>query len=177
MAMKTLSITLVGLLVLSIADAAEKSPPRGPVNPAIDMPGFLQVAQEAAKHRESRRLTEAEFIKMSKEPGTIVLDCRSVEKYNLMHIQGAMNISFPDITIESLKRKLPDLNARILIYCNNNFKNAEEAMPTKRAAASLNISTYISLYTYGYRNVYELGPQVDPKDSKLTFVGAKAVSN
>jgi hypothetical protein len=37
------------------------------------------------------------------------------------------------------------------------------------AVASLNLSTYISLYTYGYRNLYELGPQVDPKHSKLTF--------
>lgn len=169
--MKTLVLTIGGVLALSLANAAEKSPPRGPTNPAIDMPGYLVVAQEAAKHRESRRLTEAEFIRMSKEPEVIVLDCRSVEKYNLMHIQGAMNISFPDITIESLKRKLPDPNARILIYCNNNFKNAEEAMPSKAPMASLNISTYIALYSYGYRNVFELGPQVDPKDSKLRLVG------
>ena len=35
--------------------------------------------------------------------------------------------------------------------------------------ASLNLSTYISLYTYGYRNIYELGPQLDPKQSKLPF--------
>ena len=40
--------------------------------------------------------------------------------------------------------------------------------------ASLNISTYIALYTYGYRNVYELAPLVDPAKSKLTLVGSLA---
>jgi hypothetical protein len=173
--MKTFTLTIGCLCLFSMANAAEKkSRPTPPVNPAIDMQGYLQVAREAAKHRESRRLSEAEFIHMSQEPGVIVLDCRSAEKYDLLHIRGAINISFPDITIESLRQRLPDLNARILIYCNNNFKNAEEAMPSKLPRASLNISTYISLYTYGYRNVYELGPQVDPKDSKLKFVSAIA---
>lgn len=139
------------------------------VNPAIDMAGFLRVSQEAAKHRETRRLTEAEFLRMSQEPGTIVLDARSREKYDLLHIKGAINLSFPDIAEESLKRTLPDKTTRILIYCNNNFVNSEEAFPSKRPMASLNLSTYIALYTYGYRNVYELGPVMDPKQSKLVF--------
>jgi Rhodanese-like domain len=142
-------------------------------NPAIDMEGFLKVSHEAAKHRESRRLSEADFMRLAAEPGTIVLDARSKAKYDLLHVQGAINLSFPDIDVESLKKTLPDKEARILIYCNNNFKNAEEPFPTKRPMASLNLSTYIALYTYGYRNIYELGPQLDPKDSKLPFESAK----
>ncbi|XGV96774.1 MAG: rhodanese-like domain-containing protein [Leptolyngbya sp. BL-A-14] len=143
--------------------------PEPPANPAIDMDGYLRLSSEAAQHRKSRRLSEAEFIRMSREPGTIVLDARSREKYELLHIKGAINLSFPDITVESLKRTLPDKTARILIYCNNNFVNAEQPFPTKAPAAALNLSTYIALYGYGYRNVYELAPQIDPKESKLTF--------
>ncbi|HET7292712.1 MAG TPA: hypothetical protein VFM88_09815 [Vicinamibacteria bacterium] len=41
--------------------------------------------------------------------------------------------------------------------------------PAKLAAASLNLSTYVALYTYGYRNLYELGPLVDLQASKLRF--------
>jgi hypothetical protein len=41
------------------------------------------------------------------------------------------------------------------------------------APASLNLSTYISLYTYGYTNVYELGPLLDAKVTKLELVSAK----
>lgn len=141
-------------------------------NPAIDMKGYLAVAAEAADHRESRRLTEDEFIKMSREPGTIIYDARSQERYNELHIKGAINLSFPDITVDSLKATFPDKNARILIYCNNNFVGEQRAFPTKMMTASLNLSTYIALYSYGYRNIYELGPLLDVKTTKLDLVGS-----
>jgi hypothetical protein len=131
------------------------------------MEGYLRVAREAAKHRASRRLTEDDFLRMSGEAGTVILDARSREKYDLLHVKGASNLSFSDVSVDSLKRTLPDKSARILIYCNNNFRNAEEAFPAKLPTASLNLSTYIALYNYGYRNVYELGPRIDSKQSKL----------
>jgi hypothetical protein len=164
--------------------AARSGPNEGAApNPAIDMPGYLKLAREAAAHRQSRRVSEDEFIRMSGEAGTVVLDARSKEMYDLMHVRGAINLSFPDIDAVSLPKVLPDKSARILIYCNNNFTpaagSAETAAPRqpavraafrpKSAAASLNISTYIALYTYGYRNVYELAPLLDPATSKLTF--------
>jgi rhodanese-related sulfurtransferase len=175
--MKALTSTVICLLGLSMAIAGEKgSQPQAPPppNPAIDMNGYLRVAQEAAKHRETHRVSEADFIRMSRQTGTIVLDCRSKAKYDLLHIEGAINLSFPDISVESVKRVLPDKDARILIYCNNNFKNNEVAFASKMPTASLNISTYIALYTYGYRNVYELAPQIDPAKSKLTLVASAA---
>src|ERR1700741_834109 len=139
-------------------------------NPAIDMPGYLRVAREAAEHRATRRVSEAEFIRMSREPGTVILDARSKEKYDQLHVKGAINLSFPDIAISPLEAAIPDRATRILIYCNNNFANAEGPFPAKLARASLNLSTYIALFSYGYRNVYELEPLVDLKTSKLEFV-------
>jgi hypothetical protein len=56
---------------------------------------------------------------------------------------------------------------RVLIYCNNNFRNAEGPFPSKLPNASLNLSTYIALYSYRYRNIYELGPLIDIKASRL----------
>ncbi|PSB32792.1 rhodanese-like domain-containing protein [Stenomitos frigidus] len=164
--MKPFAIALLFCVVLSDGIMAA---PKPAANPAIDMDGYLRVSYAAAKHRETRRLSEADFIRISREPGTIVLDARSREKYDLLHVKGAINLSFPDITVESLKRTLPDQKTRILIYCNNNFINAEAPFPTKAPAAALNLSTYIALYNYGYRNVYELAPQIDLKQSKLPF--------
>jgi hypothetical protein len=138
-------------------------------NPAIDMAGYLRVSEEAAKHRAARRVSEDEFLKMMDEPGTVVLDARSREKYDELHVRGAINLSFPDIAVESLKRTIPDPSTRILIYCNNNFRNAEGPFPKKLASASLNLSTYIALYNYGYRNVYELGPQLEITRARIPF--------
>ena len=142
-----------------------------PDNPHIDMSGYLKAANEAADFRQSHRVPEEEFIRMSQEFGTIILDARSREKYELLHVDGAINLSFPDIDIESLQKTLPDKNTRVLIYCNNNFAGNQRAFPSKIAPASLNLSTYIALYNYGYRNVYELAPYIDVHRTKLHLVG------
>src|SRR6266566_7847545 len=162
-------LTLTILCVVSLPQAQNKA---RIANPAIDMEGYLRVSAEAAKHRESRRLSEDEFIRMSREAGTVILDARSKEKYDELHIKGAINLSFSDIAVESLKRTITDQNTRVLIYCNNNFRGAEGPFPTKLPTASLNLSTYIALYNYGYRNVYELAPQIDVHSTKLSLIAS-----
>lgn len=160
---------LLALLGVSASASADSTIP----NPKIDMKAYLKVAYEAAQYRESHRVSEADFIRMSREAGTIVLDARSRQKYDLMHVRGAVNLSFPDIDVPSLQRVLPDKNARILIYCNNNFADEPEAFPSKAPSASLNLSTYIALYTYGYRNVWELGPLLDTRSTKIPLDGKR----
>ncbi len=171
------------------ADPTPAAPPVPvPPNPNIDMAGFLKGAQAAALHRETHRLSEDDFLKVSQEEGVIVLDARSKAMYELLHVKGAINLSFPDINIESLKTTLPDKKAKILIYCNNNFTpaagarpnpagnpvavKAAEAFKSKGPAMSLNLSTYISLFSYGYTNVYELAPLIDPTKTKLALVSS-----
>src|SRR5204862_169839 len=65
----------VGPFVAAVpwAFGAEAAPP---ANPAVDMGGYLRVANAAAMHRGSHRLSEAEFIRMSKEAETVILDAR-----------------------------------------------------------------------------------------------------
>lgn len=169
--MRALVILLSAASVFAAGSASGQSPLD---NPAIDMQAHLRLALEAAEHRESRRLTEEQFLAMRAEPGTVVLDARSRDKYDELHVSGAVSLPFPDITVESLARVLPDKSARILIYCNNNFSNAEGPFPTKIAPASLNLSTYVTLYEYGYRNVYELGPLLDATTTRIPFEGTLA---
>jgi rhodanese-like protein len=163
------AIALFGLLAIATIAMAEAT--RGISNPSIDMDGFLAIASTAAAHRESHRLSEEDFLRLARSAGTIVLDARSREKYDELHLAGAINLSFPDIAIETLRRAIPDRSTRILIYCNNNIVNATGPFPRKLPLASLNLSTYIALYSYGYRNVWELAPQIDPADSLLAFEG------
>ena len=138
-------------------------------NPKIDIVGFLTDTKEAAQHRATRRVSEDEFLRMSREPGTIVLDARSRDKYDELHVRGAVNLSFPDLNEASLAQLIPSKETRILIYCNNNFTGNQSAFADKRAPASLNHYTYTTLYTYGYRNIYELEPLLDVKTTKLAL--------
>ena len=152
--------TLVVMLAMALLAAS---------NPAIDMKGYLAEAREAAQSRESRRVSEDKFLSMASDPTTIILDARSREKYDELHVRGAVNLSFPDINARSLAQVIPSKDTRILIYCNNNFTGNESAFATKIPTASLNLSTYIALFSYGYKNVYELEPLLDVKTTKLTL--------
>ena len=166
-----LAASLVSALALPVA--AKERPQMA--NPAIDMTGHLRVSAEAAGHRQTHRVSEADFIRMSRQPGTVILDARSREKYDELHVKGAINLSFPDISYETLNKVLPDKKTRILIYCNNNFREGVPAFPVKAVTAALNLSTFITLYDYGYREVYELAPLLDIDSSRLAFEGRARV--
>ncbi len=146
---------------------------KGIPNPLIDYPTFLKIAQRVEPIRESRRVTEPRFLEMMSEPGIVLLDARSAEKYRMRHITGALNLSLPDFTAAELRKIIPSKSTKVLIYCNNNFVGSPIAFASKSAGASLNISTYVTLHTYGYTNVYELGPLLDVKTSKLPFEGTE----
>ena len=100
-------------------------------NPNIDSGAYLRLASQAIAHREPRRLSEEEFIRLARKPGVVILDARSAAKYQALHVKGAINLSFPDITVDSLNALLPDKSATILIYCNNNFRDAPDPMPSQ----------------------------------------------
>jgi len=169
-----LSPWLLPLWMFALAHGAVAAESDELANPAIDMAGFLRVANETAAHRASHRVTENEFIRMRRMPGTVILDARSRAMYDLLHVRGAINLSFPDIAVASLAHAIPDKDARILIYCNNNFANLENAFATKLPSASLNLSTFIALYNYGYRNVYELAPLLDGRTTRIHFESSLA---
>ena len=142
-------------------------------NRQIDYPGFLENAVQVGKLRQERRVSEQDFIEMSQEPDTIIFDARSDSKYQILRVRGARHLSLPDVTAFELAKVIPRKDTRVLIYCNNNFENEPTAFPTKAVSASLNLYTFNTLYSYGYTNVYELGPVIDISKSKLPFEGTK----
>lgn len=166
------SLLVSTLLVAGAPLALASEASTVPQNPAIDADGHLRDMKAALELRRDRRVSEADFIRMSLEPGTIVLDARSARRFGELHVKGAVNLNFADFTAESLAALVPDKSTRILIYCNNNFFNAEP-FPKKSLSASLNVPTFTTLYSYGYRNVYELAPYLDATRTKLEFAGTQ----
>jgi rhodanese-related sulfurtransferase len=154
----------VGLIGLAEAQ------PRSNTDAQINYAGFRDLAGEVEAVRAQRLVSLADFQRMAREPNTIILDARSADAYAAGHIEGAINLPFTDFTDASLRATLRDPNARILIYCNNNFSNNTAPVVLKRIELALNIQTFINLRGYGYRNVYELGEVVDFNDPAVRWV-------
>lgn len=168
--MKALSFLL--LLSVSFATAEEVRIP----NRLIDYPGFKQAVDEAEPLREARRLTEEQFLQKMQAPGVVLLDARSAEKFKLRHIRGAVNLSLPDFTADELKKIIPSFDTPVLIYCNNNFEDSLVSFAPKGPSTSLNLATFVTLHAYGYRNVFELGPLLKVRTTKLPFAGQETQS-
>ena len=163
------NLVIASLVLLAVAASAEDIP-----NPLIDYAGFEKQVSVVGALRAMHRVSESEFIEMARDPGTVVLDARSAAKFELLHIKGARNLSLPDVTEEELAKVIPSKSTRVLIYCNNNFTNEPKAFPSKDIRASLNIYTFNVLASYGYTNVYELGPLLNINRTRLQFEGTEA---
>lgn len=194
---RRLPISII-LLVLSvvISKAENYRPAR------VSFEDFKELVAAVEPHRAKRLVSLNEFLRMSKEPNTIVLDSRSDFRYDRIHLKGALHLSFTDFTQENLRKVIPDSKTRVLIYCNNNFEGNQTDFATKVAMPStgplispsagrptdpvaaqmqvqrkprmmaLNIPTYVNLYGYGYSNVYELGELVKVDDPRIKFEGS-----
>jgi hypothetical protein len=158
---------------LTVSTLAASAQTNNIPNRLIDYDTFLTNAASVARLRNERRVTEEQFIAMAAQSGTVVFDARSDDKYAKLHIKGAKHLNFTEITADNLVKVFPTKSTRILIYCNNNFLNAPDTFPAKAVTASLNIHTFNTLFSYGYTNVYELGPLIDINKAKLTFEGTQ----
>jgi phage shock protein E len=163
--MKTYISILIPALLATAMIQAEPIP-----NPAIDYAKFARLTVELQPIREKNRITEEQFLQMSAEPGTVILDARSKDRFDRIHVKGALHLAFTDFTDEALRKAIPDKSTRILIYCNNNFENEPVDLARKCAAVALNVQTFVNLHAYGYTNVRELGPLLDVKTTRIPFV-------
>jgi rhodanese-related sulfurtransferase len=163
-----LSFAVLTAGFMTFAIAAPK--PQATTGGQVDFAGFNNLSQEVYAYRKNRLVTLAQFQQMAREPNTIILDARSAEAYRMGHIEGAINLSLPDFTAQSLAAALKNPNVRILIYCNNNFENNVAPVVLKSVQLALNIQTFTNLYGYGFKNVYELGDVVNFNDPKVRWV-------
>lgn len=149
---------------------------QGPAD-QIDFAGFLELADEVQPIREKRRVALDKFQKMARDKSTLILDTRSKTAYDEVHWEGARHLNFSDFTAEKLAKFIPNKNTRILIYCNNNFETPPmESLATKSAPLALNIPTFVNLYGYGYKNVFELRDVLEVDDPRVNLVGTAVKS-
>ena len=181
----TTAILLISTSVL----AQDNSYPKA----KLSFDDYKNLVAEVEPHRAERLIDLDTFLKMSNEPGVVILDSRSTFRYERIHLKGAKHLSFTDFTQNNLAEVIPSFETTILIYCNNNFEGnqtdfaSKVAMPVNPAGEiitaqfnsqekplmmALNIPTYINLYGYGYHNVYELNELVNVNDPRISFEGS-----
>jgi len=163
------AIVLAAAVLALGASAAGAAPPSRPADAQIDYRGFAALAAEVEPYRAARRVDYTTFQRLSRQKGAIILDARSPSAFARGHLAGAVNLPFSDFTAEKLAAVIGDPDRPILIYCNNNFSNDVAPVVVKAAPLALNIPTFINLYGYGYKNLYELADVLDFTDPAVAW--------
>ncbi|NHN27157.1 rhodanese-like domain-containing protein [Flavobacterium jejuense] len=181
--MKTNLITVLLMITLPFFTFNTAQDSSSNFTPSIvDYYAFEKLTIEVKNYRKDRLINWSTFEKFSKNANTIILDTRSKEMYDKKHIKGAIHLNFSDFTQDNLAQIIPSFHTRVLIYCNNNIDNepiffaSKISLPKKETqpkpiSLALNIPTFITLYGYGYKNVYELSELISSLDRKITFEG------
>jgi phage shock protein E len=176
--MSALRILITTSVVIAVATSASQvgaqsapsvSTARG--SPLIDYNAFLKTARKVRPYRAKRLLSVADFTARAVQDDVLILDARSSQAYAAGHIEGAVNLPFTDFTADSLAAVIGKNRDRpILIYCNNNFMDNRWPVATKATPLALNNQTFINLYGYGYKNIWELGEAIKMSDIRIRWI-------
>lgn len=185
-------LILLSMMLFSVLGTQTKDPnSTAPENEELDYKkslvsyaDFKKLLLEVEDIRAERLISFDELLELQKDEETVILDTRSREKFAVSHMKGAINLPYTEFTTFNLRQIVPNTDARIIIYCNNNFEGDQFAFASKmydpiavakRSFAkprsgtmlALNVPTYITLAGYGYTNIYELDELVNINDSRL----------
>ena len=162
--MKLNATSLLLALAVSTAGIAQ-NPPYPKAKVSFD--DFKKLVAEVEAHRAKRLIDLQTFLKMSQEPGVIILDSRSTYRFDRIHVRDAKHLNFSDFTQDNLRQIIPSFETKVLIYCNNNFNGNQIDFATKAALPrstpgkaissqlasqakpimlALNVPTHINLY-------------------------------
>lgn len=185
--MKTVLILFSVLLIMCSTSKTQKL---GYPKAKVSYSDFESLVTEVKEIREKRLISLNEFIKKAENENVIILDTRSKAMYDKKHIKGALHLNFSDFSVSNLAKVIPHKNTTVLIYCNNNFDGDEvhfmsktlvipisEEEKKKTLSLALNIPTYINLYGYDYKNIYELNELIYLLDQRIVYEGTTVNQN
>ena len=180
--------TIISILVVFISMTLYSQDKMDFKKSNVDFDAFETLVKKVKNHREERLISLNKFLEMNTESKFIILDTRSEKMFKQKHIKGAIHLNFSDFNQYSLLELIPDPETEILIYCNNNIEDDAISFITKTVlpkvidkdiqelTLALNIPTYINLYGYGYRNVYELAELISINDKRIEFEGTEVLN-
>lgn len=122
---------VIVLLIVILLGIYGLKPKKSPIN--TENGEHMKAKYSKMKAEEAKEIIDAQDI--------IILDVRTPAEYQEAHIQGALLIPDYDLRASS-ETKLPDKDAKILIYCRSGSRS--------RAAAK-------ALINMGYTDVHDFG--------------------
>lgn len=91
----------------------------------------------------------------------VILDAREIEEYNVSHIKNAELIGYNAFHLDSLFKKVPNKNEKIVVYCSLGIRSEVIATKLKKAGYNHVFNLYGGIFEWKNNDfpVYDLKEQ------------------
>jgi len=102
----------------------------------------------------------------------IILDAREIKEYNVSHLKDAIYVGYEDFQIDSVQKKLPNKDSKIVVYCSLGIRSEEVAEKLKKAGYTNVFNLYGGIFEWKNNNFTIYDSEEKETENVHTFNGA-----
>ncbi len=83
----------------------------------------------------------------------ILLDARELPEYKISHLKNAIHVGYDKFKIESIQKKIPDTNTKIVVYCSLGIRSETIADSLKKVGYNNVENLYGGIFEWKNNNL------------------------
>lgn len=99
----------------------------------------------------------------------LILDSRELNEYKTSHLKNAIHVGYDNFNIDSLQKKIPDKDSRIVVYCSVGIRSESIADSLKLAGYSQVKNLFGGIFEWKNHNFPVYNIEEKETDSVHTF--------
>jgi len=99
----------------------------------------------------------------------IILDSRELKEYETSHIKNAIHVGYNDFKIDSVQKKIPNKNAKIVVYCSVGIRSESIGDSLKKTGYNNIKNLYGGIFEWKSNNFPVYNSAEKETDSIHTF--------
>ena len=110
-------------------------------------------------------MVSAEYVSAT----AIILDSRELNEYKTSHLKNAIHVGYDNFNIDSLQKKIPNKDSRIVVYCSVGIRSESIADSLKLAGYSQVKNLFGGIFEWKNHNFPVYNIEEKETDSVHTF--------
>ncbi|AUP80237.1 rhodanese-like domain-containing protein [Flavivirga eckloniae] len=117
--------------------------------------GFSQNKLKSLLKKHNKESIPYIYVKELKEQATlpILLDARESSEYKVSHLKNAIYVGYDNFKINTVKTKIPNKNAKIVVYCSLGIRSESIADSLKKAGYNNVENLYGGIFEWKNNNL------------------------
>ncbi|GAL66854.1 rhodanese-like domain-containing protein [Jejuia pallidilutea] len=138
---------------------------------SISVSGFSQKKLDKLLKRQNTESTPYISVDALKniQNNVILLDAREEREFKISHLKDAICVGYDSFNLKKTEVKLPNKEAKIVVYCSLGIRSEDVAEKLKKAGYTNVLNLYGGIFEWKNNDLEVLNSKEKPTDSVHTF--------